>query len=468
MSRGITSRCAFVAQAGARASVANREAPLTRIVHTYYSIAGLFTLSAALIWGVNTLFLLDAGLDIFEVFLANGAFTAGMVIFEVPTGLLADTAGRRRSFLLSTGTLALCTLAYLLVARVGGGVLAFAAVSVLMGLGFTFYSGAVEAWLVDALRNAGYVGELDAIFARGAMVTGAAMVIGTLSGGVLGDVDLAIPYFARAAFLTGAFAVAWFSMHDLGFTPKAARLSDLPTQLVGTLHEAVRFGWHERSVRLIVCVSFLQWGFMSWGFYAWQPYFLDLLGREAVWIAGVAASGIAGAMILGNWLVMRLSRFCGRRSTLLIWGALAQAAAAIGVGVSGSFLPATVWIVLLAAGMGVTGPVKQAYLHAKTQTFQRASVISFDSMFGNAGGIVGQTGLGWLARARSIEAGYVVGGAALLLALPPLLALRRAREDADRIVGGDAGVGAPCAAQGIPEVAGVDARSRGAVEREVS
>ena len=38
---------------------------------TYYLIAGLFTLSSALIWGVNTLFLLDAGLDILGVFLAN-------------------------------------------------------------------------------------------------------------------------------------------------------------------------------------------------------------------------------------------------------------------------------------------------------------------------------------------------------------------------------------------------------------
>jgi len=61
--------------------------------HAYYVIAGLFTLSSALIWGVNTLFLLDAGLDILGVFLANAAFTLGMVVFEIPTGVFADTAG---------------------------------------------------------------------------------------------------------------------------------------------------------------------------------------------------------------------------------------------------------------------------------------------------------------------------------------------------------------------------------------
>ncbi|MGH2696527.1 MAG: hypothetical protein ACRDIW_06020, partial [Actinomycetota bacterium] len=54
-----------------------------RIIRTYLIITALFTLSASLIWGINTLFLLDAGLSIFEVFVANAAFTAAMALFEV-------------------------------------------------------------------------------------------------------------------------------------------------------------------------------------------------------------------------------------------------------------------------------------------------------------------------------------------------------------------------------------------------
>jgi len=42
-----------------------------KVIHSYRAIAGLYTLSASLIWGVNTLFLLDAGLDILGVFIAN-------------------------------------------------------------------------------------------------------------------------------------------------------------------------------------------------------------------------------------------------------------------------------------------------------------------------------------------------------------------------------------------------------------
>lgn len=383
-----------------------------------------------------------------------------MVLFEVPTGVLADTAGRRASFLWSVAILALTTVGYVLVARAEGGVLAFAVVSVFMGLGFTFYSGAVEAWLVDALHHSGYDGQLDRIFARGAMVSGIAMVTGTLAGGFLGDLDLAIPYLVRAGFLAGAFVVAWTAMHDLGFTPRAMRMADLPAGMREILGASLQFGWRERPVRLLMFVSFLQWGFMSWGFYAWQPYFLELLGRDAVWVAGAAASAIAASMILGNVIVEWLTRFCGRRTTLLLWAAGVQATAAVGVGLTGNFWLAVALMVLLAAGMGVTGPVKQAYLHGSIPSAQRASVISFDSMFGNGGGIVGQTGLGWLARAQSIEHGYVAGGLATVLAVPLYAAVRRLGGEPDKIVGRSAGVEAPCAAQGIPEIAGVDAKAR--------
>ena len=155
------------------------------IIRTYLVVSGLFTLSASLIWGINTIFLLDAGLNIFEVFVANAAFTAAMALFEVPTGVVADTRGRRLSFLLSEVTLLVGTLGYVGVASIHGGVVLFSLAGVVLGLGYTFYSGAVEAWLVDALRATGYRDELDRVFARGSVVSGVAMLVGTVGGGLL-------------------------------------------------------------------------------------------------------------------------------------------------------------------------------------------------------------------------------------------------------------------------------------------
>ncbi len=128
-----------------------------RIQKTYLVLLALQTLAASFIWGINTLFLLDAGLNNTQAFAANAFFTAGMVLFEVPTGVIADTRGRRTSYLLGTFTLALSTLLYLLMWRVSAPFWAWALASALLGLGFTFFSGAFEAWLVDALTSSGYL-----------------------------------------------------------------------------------------------------------------------------------------------------------------------------------------------------------------------------------------------------------------------------------------------------------------------
>ena len=80
--------------------------PGSRRVQRVYLILMLGnTLAASFIWGINTLFLLDAGLSNFEAFAANAFFTAGMVLFEIPTGVVADTVGRKASYLLGTITL---------------------------------------------------------------------------------------------------------------------------------------------------------------------------------------------------------------------------------------------------------------------------------------------------------------------------------------------------------------------------
>src|SRR3990172_7937481 len=122
-----------------------------RILSVYVVLTLLSTFASSFIWGINTLFLLDASLSITQAFAANAFFTAGKVIFEVPTGVVADTWGRRASFLLGSATLLASTLLYLAMWRIHGPFWGWALTSVVLGLGFTFFSGATEAWLVDGL-----------------------------------------------------------------------------------------------------------------------------------------------------------------------------------------------------------------------------------------------------------------------------------------------------------------------------
>ncbi len=437
----------------------------TKVIRSYLVIAGLYTLSASLIWGINTLFLLEAGLDIFSVFLVNSIFTGSMAVFEIPTGVLADTRGRRASFLLSVAIVLIGTLGYVGVAGIENNLWLFGLMSVVLGLGYTFYSGATEAWLVDALKATGYEGQLDQVFAHSSIVSGVAMLIGSIGGGLLGNIDLAFPYLARAGLLAVVFMVAFFTMHDLGFTPHTMKLSELPAEMGQVAQVSLAYGWHQPSVRLLIIASFIQSIFMAWGFYAWQPYFLELLGQNLPWVAGTVAALISLATIAGNSLVEWFTRYCGRRTTLLLWAAAIQTVAAVGVGLAGSFWLAVTLYLIVMGTMGVWGPVKQAYIHQIIPSEQRASVISFDSLVASGGSVLGQTALGRLAQTRSIASGYIVGGLTTVLVLPVVVLLRRRNDDADFIIGTAAKQGA-CAAHGIPKVSAVDTASQGLAATE--
>ncbi len=430
--------------------------PSRRILAGYFTLAGLYTLSAALIWGVNTLFLLDAGLSFFEVFVANAAFSAGMVLFEVPTGVVADTLGRRVSFLLSVSVLAATTLMYVALAQVDAGVVAFALVSVFMGLGFTFYSGAMEAWLVDALGATGYTGLLDRVFARGQQVTGTAMLVGTIGGGLLGQIDLALPYLLRGALLVVVFAIAYAVMHDIGFEPRAVAAGELPGEIARNARAGVEFGWRQPNLRLLILASTVQMSFVMWAFYAAQPYLLDLLDSNAIWVSGLVAAGVAMATIVGNQIVTYASRYSGRRTTFLLAAAALQAVAAVLTGLTGSFWVALAGVLLLSLSLGVTGPVRSAYLHQVVPSEQRATVVSFDSMLSNSGSIGAQVGLGALGEARSVGSAFVVGGVVTAAALPLLGRLRSLGGEPDRLVGEPAGAESACAASGLPAVSSLD------------
>jgi MFS family permease len=389
------------------------------------------TLAASFIWGINTLFLLDAGLSNLEAFGANAFFTAGMVVFEVPTGVVADVWGRRISYLLGTLTLAGSTVLYWLLWVTSAPFALWALVSMLLGLGFTFFSGAVEAWLVDALRYAGYEGGLETVMGRGQMVSGAAMLGGSVLGGVIAQVtSLGVPFLIRAGVLVVMFFVAGRTMWDLGFTPEP---SAHPVQDVRKLfHESIDHGLRNPPVRWVMLAAPFASGVGIYTFYALQPYLLELWGDpHAYSVAGLAAAIVAGAQILGGYLAPRFRRLFRKRTTALILTALASAGVLAAIGLTSSFWVAlallTVWAMVFAAEM----PIRQAYLNDMIPSRQRATVLSFDSLMGSSGGVVIQPVLGRAADVWSYSTSLVIGAFIQLAAVPFLVKSRMEHSPAD-------------------------------------
>jgi MFS family permease len=398
---------------------------------TYYVLTAGNTLAASLIWGINTIFLLDAGLTNFEAFAANAYFTAGMVLFEIPTGVVADRWGRRASFLCGTLTLAATTALYVLLWRVHSSFVWWAIISALLGLGYTFFSGATDAWLVDALTATKFQGQLEAVFARGQVVVGAMTLIGSVAGGYLAQLtNLGVPYLARAGILLGMFVLALIMMHDLGFTP--VRGERPIAEMKKIVNSSVEHGLKVPAVRAIMLAGMFTGGVGIYVFYALQPHLLNLWGNQKAYgIAGLVAALVASAQIVGGLLTPWIRRaFKRRTSVLLLFEALAVAMLAL-IGIVANFWIVVVLIMLWALVSYIGTPIRQAYLNGMIPSQERATILSFDSLINNAGGIVAQPLLGKSADLWGYQVSYLLSAAGSALALPFIARARRLNMPAD-------------------------------------
>lgn len=396
------------------------------------------TLAASFIWGINTLFLLDAGLSNAQAFAANAFFTAGLMLCEVPTGVVADTRGRRLSYLLGTFTLALSTALYLLMWRVHGPFWGWALISMMLGLGFTFFSGAFQAWLVDALTETGYFtqgGTLDAVLARGKIVEGIAMLCGSVAGGLIAQVtNLGVPYILRIVMLVISFTVAALFMRDVGFTP--ARRTSVRQEIRDVLRGAIGHGLANPPIRWVMLEAPFTGGVTIYAFYAMQPYLLQLYGNQQSYaIAGLAAAIVAGAQIVGGLLVPYLGRVFRRRTDVMLATIVLGGVTLIGIGLVPRFSMVLALLVLWGLMFAAVTPVRQAYLNGLIRSNERATVLSFDSLLSSGGAVAAQPVLGRVADVSGYPMSYVWSGVIQVLAIPFIVLARRERAPSDTMDG---------------------------------
>jgi MFS family permease len=403
-----------------------------QVQRTYLLLTLLSTLAASFIWGINTLFLLDAGLNNAEAFAANAFFTAGMVVFEVPTGVLADTRGRRASYLLGAATLLLSTLLYLVMWQAEAPLWGWAIASALLGLGFTFFSGATEAWLVDALDYTGYKEGLDKVLARGQIVGGAAMLSGSVTGGLVAQVtNLGVPYILRSALLGLTLIAAFCLMKDLGFKPdpRNGHLEEIRKVLGASLDH----GWRNPPVRWLMLAALCAGGVDIFAFYALQPYLLELYGDPGAFgIAGLAAAIVAGTEMAAGILVPLVRRVFTRRTHALLAASLTGTGSLALLGLTSSFWVALALLVVWGMSFSVAVPIRQAYINGLIPSRQRATVLSFDNLMASAGGVAAQPALGRVADVWGYSSAYVVSAAIQVASVPFLLLARREKASSDR------------------------------------
>jgi predicted MFS family arabinose efflux permease len=263
------------------------------------------------------------------------------------------------------------------------------------------------------------------------VVSGTAMLLGSVAGGVIAQItNLGVPFLLRGGVLLAMFVVAFLVMRDGGFTPDK---SEGPGKAVRTLfRSSLKYGLGNPPVRFVMLAAPFTAGVGIYVFYALQPYLLELWGDEKAYsIAGLAAAIVAASQVAGGFLAPKVRGLFRKRTTTILLSSAAGAAILLTLGFTRNFWVALLLLTVWGVVAAVQGPVRQAYLNDLIPSRQRATVLSFDSLMGNLGGVGIQPALGRTADLAGYPFSLAVSGAISAIALPFLYLSRRQNAAAD-------------------------------------
>jgi MFS family permease len=165
-----------------------------------------------------------------------------------------------------------------------------------------------------------------------------------------------------------------------------------------------------------------------------QPYLLELYGNsEAYGIAGLAAAVVAGAQIFGGLLVPQLKRVFRSRTTILLTAIILNTILLVLIGLVTNLIIVIALLVLWALIFAAKMPIRQSYINEMIPSKQRATVLSFDSLIGNSGGIVAQPVLGKVADIYSYSFSFICAAIIQIIAFPFIFISKKQKSEADQL-----------------------------------
>jgi DHA3 family tetracycline resistance protein-like MFS transporter len=390
-----------------------RRLPATTV---YYGLELLLSMPT---WVVMSVYLVsELDLSPLQLVLMGTAMEAAVFVFEIPTGVVADTYSRRLSLIV--GYLGM-GVTWMLVGVISAP-WAIIALWGLWGLSYTFTSGAYEAWISDEVG----VDRVGRLFLGGARIGYAGAVLGLI-------VQVAIGIFSlRAGVITGGAITALcgvfciFAMPETGFRrrPRAERGSAL-AEMRKTAVTGGRYAWAAPVILLLVGVQLFM-GMSSEAFDRLkEAHFLRDVGLPAVgqlepvvWFGIFWLVGMVLGFVATGWLIKRFERH-GRR---LVTSALFTLTAMEMVAMLAFALTGSTWLAIAALlgvffARDVAGPLYTIWLNEQIRDSSvRATVLSISGQanaIGQAGGgpVLGAIGNVWGIRAALATGSLVIAPA---------------------------------------------------------
>lgn len=347
-------------------------AALARELRRFYAFRLLAT--SYLFVPIFMLFQAERGLSFFDRLALGGLYSAVIIIVEVPTGVFADRAGRRRSMLCG----ALAMVAACLLAVRADNFASFAVAEALAALSMALCSGADSAYLYDLLAAHGRTAE----YARREATASAWHLVGSAAafagGGLLAQIDLTLPYLATA-IVAGAAAAVAYTMRD---DRPAAAVALVPPHALRPWWQQVLAALGEvgRNGRLLWLVGYsaVVFALLRATVYVYQPYLAERgLGTVEIGVL------FCGVYLVASAVAVRTHHLRAQLGEeRLLWGLLAVLAASfVGLAAAGSGPWMLGLLVVQAIANGIYAPLTKPLLNREISDSRgRAAILSVESM----------------------------------------------------------------------------------------
>lgn len=270
-----------------------------RILFWGKALTELKTLNAVIV-----LFYLHRGVSFEEVFYLTLAWSVATLIFEVPSGYLADKIGRKRTMLLGT-LVYLVAFSYMFFAH---GIWEFILVQSLISLGYSMFSGTEEAILYDSLQEIGEEGKMTHHYGRYLSAKNIFKIftpaIGAFIAKDLVESQFQILIGVEILAVATSLVVLFFLTE-----PKHERSVEdyekgIFTDSVKLIREQPMLFRVAMNRTLFFIASILVWR-------AYQPMFVDI-GLSAVWL-GILYFLMQGLAFISAWYASRIKDWLGLR-----------------------------------------------------------------------------------------------------------------------------------------------------------
>lgn len=364
----------------------------------------------------------DAGLNPFQLLLVGTVLEATCLLFEIPTGVVADTYSRRLSVIIGTLLIgmgfmlegALPVLFTILLAQV------------VWGIGATFTSGAEQAWIADEMDEAG----IGQVYMRGAQLGQIGALIGIVASVALASIELSLALLVSGALFVvlGIFLVLVMPETNFKQVPESERSSwqsmgDTLKEGIGTVRG--------KPVLVTLLVIAAVWGAASEGLdRLWEAHLLanftfPSLGNLdiIVWFGIINAAGMLLSLGVTEVARRRIdtdSHTAAARALLAI--TLLMSATIVVFALAGNFTLALAAFIATVTLRRVNRPIYAAWLNQSLTPRVRATVFSMAGQADALGQIVGGPVIGLIATFGSLRIAMV---AVAIVATPQIVLYMR-------------------------------------------